>query len=207
MRLAYHVIALLFLLLFEACTSVRAPLDREPGYPSTWPDIASLGEECADLAGWYSNHGTAIDPEGATRPVALTDILLEAPAPDVESISLEAVTKRPPGRGKDTFSRLRIGLEQMEPGGHELGDCFCIDQALFCPGLNASSSGEPGLGLIGGQQNVWLTRGADRTLLVRIESQTSGIVLVVPVHSRSRLWARFQQAPSTTTSRDGPQIP
>lgn len=207
MRLAYRVITLLPLLLLEACTSVKAPLQREPGYPPAWPDVASLGEECADLAGWYSNHGTAVDPEGVTQPVALTDILLEAPAPDVESISLQVVTKRPPGRGKNTFSRLRLGLEQVEPGEHELSDCFCIDQALFCPGLNPSSSGGPGLGLIGGQQNVWLTRGADGTLLVRIESQTSGIVLVVPIHSRSRLWARFQQAPSTTSSHDGRQTP
>lgn len=198
------MIALLNLLLLEACASVNPPLERESGYPSEWPDIVSLGEHCADLAGQYVNHGTAVNPEGATRPIALTDILLDESVSGMDSISLEAVTKGRPDPGKDSFARLRIGLDRQEPSERELDNCFCIDRALFCPGLHATNIEGPGFGMIGGQQNVWLIKGNDGTLLVRIESHTTGIVLVVPVHSGSALWARFDKAPPDSTPHVGP---
>ena len=203
----FGVIFLSSLLLLEACASMKPPQEREPGYPSAWPDIASLGDGCAGLAGRYSNLGTAVNAEGETRAVHLTDILLEGTASDPGSAWLEAVMKKPPKSGAVTPARLLIGLEGSTSGGHEISDCFCIERALFCPGLNVSSFGGPGFGLISGQQNVWFTAGADGTLLVKIKSHTTGLVLVVPVHSESVLWARFQQAPSVTASQGEPCQP
>lgn len=207
MRTAFGSLALSSVLFLEACASMTPPQEREPGYPSAWPDIASLGDGCVGLAGRYANLGTAVNPEGETRPIALTDILLEGTAQDSDSASLEAVMKKPPKSGAVTPAKLLIGPHGSTSYAQEISDCFCIQQALFCPGLHMSSFGGPGFGMISGQQNVWLTKGADGTLLVRIESHTTGVVLVVPVHSQSVLWTRFQQAPAVTAPHGEPPQP
>jgi hypothetical protein len=183
--------AVLVMLLSGGCASVTPPIEREPGYPDEWPDIASLDAQCAGLAGRYANRGTVLDQNGEALPIELTDILLSGSAQVGDSVSLEAVAKKKRASDKNTPARLLVGLGDQASDVEELSDCFCIREALFCPGLHMSSVGGPGIGLVSGQQNVWLTRGVDGSLLVRIEHHTAGIVVVVPVRSQSRSWARF----------------
>ncbi len=70
----------------------KPPLQREQGYPATWPDIASLGIECKGLDGTYANQGIVIDGKRNPGPILLSGILLTGQPAESNSISLKVVT-------------------------------------------------------------------------------------------------------------------
>lgn len=169
------------------CASMQAPTGDELSYPDSWPRIEGLGTECKDLEGDYENGGVFVDTDGVRSPLALIDLLSLGNTPRAEVIHLAVTTSRK-DPNQDTIGSLQV-ITNGDQDTARRYDSFCIRNILF---FVASAGGVVIRPVVwGNQQNVWLGRGADASLIAKIGKYTAGAVGFVPFYSETVGWARF----------------
>lgn len=166
---------------------MQAPTGDELSYPNDWPKLEGLGAECKDIEGDYENDGAFVAADGLHSPLALIDLLSLRNTASVEVVHLAVSTSRT-DPNRDTIGSLQV-MTDGDQNTTRRYDSFCIRNILF---FVASAGG----GVIrpvvwGNQQNVWLGRGADASLIVKIGKYTAGAVGFVPFYSETVGWARF----------------
>jgi hypothetical protein len=166
---------------------MQAPTGDAPSYPNSWPKLEGLGTECKDLEGDYENGGVFVDADGVRSPLALIDLLSLRNTRRAEVVHLAVTTSRK-DPNQDTIGSLQV----IADGDHDITrryDSFCIRNILF---FVASAGGVVIRPVVwGDQQNVWLGRGADSSLIAKIGKYTVGAVGFVPIYSETVGWARF----------------
>lgn len=171
------------------CASMQAPTGDELSYPISWPKLEGLGSECKDIEGDYENTGVFIDPDGARNQLSLIDLLSLRSIPRVEVVHLAVATSRK-DPNQDTIGSLQVIADGDQDHTRHY-DSFCIGNILF---FVASAGGGVIKPVIWGkQQNVWLGRGFDGSLIAKIGSYTAGAVGFVPFYSETVGWARFSK--------------
>lgn len=174
------------------CAVFKPPLEREKDYPATWPDISSVGVECLDLNGTYSNEGVigGVDIDNEKNSILLTKLLSGAVGnQDAETISLKVHTKevRPDG---DSFAYLEIMLDD-QPQKFVAVNCACTDQTFFY----AEDSGGwliPYYAAGGGGKAVYFTKATDGSLIAKAWGHDWALIVVVPYFHQDYIWARFR---------------
>jgi hypothetical protein len=178
---------ILCLLAFLATTTgcLRAPTHPDENYPPEWPQLSSLGTKCQSLAGSYLNKGVVLKKGEPAREVLLSNLLLRGSIADIDVLSLRTDVGF-------AFTTLYVTSGSREV---EVPHCVCYNETVLVPSIDASSWGFPYVGMGGSQTNAWLTKATDGSLVVLIEGNTSGIVLIVPYYYQgSTAWGRFQSA-------------
>jgi hypothetical protein len=178
------------------CEMNKPPSNREPGYPTQWPDMASVGAECKGLTGAYTDEGTCVDEKSVTHPVRLSGILSDQLPAAEGTVWLEIVTNKM-GWDGITFSTLRVRTASSQKPTELMA--FGWPQALACPDVRSASTVVPYLLLNASQQNLWLMKGADGSLLVKVWTYSTGAVVVAPYYKQSCIWARFEPAATSSS--------
>lgn len=189
-----HAALLLVVTVVMGCAMMKPPLERDERYPAGWQDMASLGPECTGLEGVYSNEGMLFDSKGRMQTVQLTDILPVKVEGKPENIYVKAVTQRIDSNG-DTIAKLEIHVDDDNKGLKKCQECeaYCIKHALFFVSKMDYIS-IPYLSFYGKQQNVWLTKDKDGTLVAKIWDYGVGFLAIMPLHKHpSNKWARFKR--------------
>jgi hypothetical protein len=169
------------------CAMNKPPLQRDEKYSAAWPDISNLGAECKDLDGTYANEGFYYDGKGALQSIMLTNIIQRKSHPKDKVVFLKIV----PGKidkNQDSFASLQITVEDDKTS---IG-CFCIKRTLFYVSGSSGGALPPAFGY-GSQQNVWLTKANDGSLVAKIWDYSAGAVFIVPFYTQSYIWARFER--------------
>ena len=198
-----------------ASSSSEAPFASDRDYPACWPAIAVIDRACTKLSGTYSNAGTAIGEQGASKPVSLASLLPKQGIADVGNFKLGLlsdiedfknakvislkVTARPPSRVLlfATFyqSDLRTTadrnpLKQVDSKNwvtREGGNSYYLELPLEEHIGGAT-------GVIGSYiDEVELMQAVDGSLIVRRQVSDGGIILFVPVVGTSHSYARFER--------------
>lgn len=180
-----HAVRLTTLLAIAFLTGCYGPrLQRDQRYPADWPEILSLGPECSDLDGTYSNDGTV-------RTVLLTDILLR------RQLSAEAKTVTLKVR-KQKFGLVSYRTLQVDVNyGKGIRDNFSLGK-VFGP---VSSNCDKGAWIVcdthlAGSDDpyvryIYLTRPSDGSLIVKIRFIKFGWFLGYYKKAEFSEWARF----------------
>jgi hypothetical protein len=197
-------------ILAAGCATVELPLVRDEVYPAEWSDISTLGAQCMNPDGTYSNEGIAVDKKGNRTPVMLTSLLerfdtrWEDRWAKTESVTISVVTKKLDDKG-DSFATLQVVLngDLNDPvfekyaadftDQNRLERCPCVKNTLVVGMRRQYSYGFPYLGVWMGEMVLWLTKASDGSLIVRIKGTKAGIALPVPYAKESFLWARFKK--------------
>lgn len=181
--------ALLTSLSIGGCASMQAPTGDESSYPNNWPKLEGLGSECKNLEGEYENGGVFIDADGVQNQLSLSDLfaLRNTAMAEVVHLAVTTVRKDP---NQDTIGALQVFSDGGEENTRRY-DSFCIRNILF---FVASAGGGVIRPVIwGNQQNVWLGRGADASLIAKIGKYTVGALGFIPFYSETVAWARFKK--------------
>jgi len=175
-----------------------APLQREHGYPTDWPDPLALSKGFPEIDGTYANHGALSSNEGVLGEITLTSLIpqrwtLGQPkeaVPNPPCTDCVVLRMRPGGRW-DHLPTMRATL----PGPEEARE-FDVevgtekDVLLY---LLESRSDSAAYILISSQTRVFLTVAADRSLIAKIHSEDGGLIVAVPYYSTKYIWARFER--------------
>jgi hypothetical protein len=180
------LIGLIVLLFLTGCAMNKPPLQRDECYPTAWPDITTLETDCQGLNGTYANEGIYVDEKG-THSILLTSILPPNRHAKAESVSLNVVTNKIDANA-DSFATLQLVFDNSMMSH----DSFCIQRTLFYT-PRSSSGVVPFIAIIGSQQNVWLTKASDGSLLANVWDYTAGVVILFPFYIQSHYWARFER--------------
>ncbi|NJD33870.1 MAG: hypothetical protein FIA96_03380 [Betaproteobacteria bacterium] len=178
------------------CASMQAPTGSEISYPNSWPELEGLGAECKDIEGGYEGDGVFIDADGVQNQLSIIDLFSLRKNNRVGVVHLAVTTSRK-DPNEDTIGSLQVIADGDKDNARRY-DSFCIRNILF---FVASAGG----GVIrpvvwGNQQNVWLGRGFDGSLIAKIGKYTAGAVGFVPFYSEMVGWARFFKKPCDSTS-------
>ena len=189
-----HAIRLTTLLAIAFLTGCYGPrLQRDQSYPADWPEILSLGPECSDLDGTYSNDGTVSRTNGSLRTVLLTNILLR------RQLSAEAKTVTLKVR-KQKFGLVSYRTLQVDVNyGKGIRDNFSLGK-VFSP---VSSNCDKGAWIVrdthlAGSDDpyvryIYLTRAPDGSLIVKIRFIKYGWFPGLGYYKKAEFseWARF----------------
>lgn len=166
-----------------------SPVQRDEKYPREWPDISPLRTECKDLDGTYANVGSMTTGEGGVKTVSLSAILSTGiSVTGGETVSIKVSTKSFAPFSKDVSkSTLLVNGVAIRNDG------FCIDHCLNFPTYKINSGAISGLDAGGSQQNIWLTRAVDGSLLIKVFEYSAGLIVIVPYYHQTHVWARFER--------------
>lgn len=171
------------------CASMQAPTGDELSYPNSWPKLEGLGAECKDVEGDYEIGGVLIDSDGVQNQLSLIDLFALHNTPGAEVVHLAVATSRK-DPNQDTIGSLEV-IADGDPKNTRRFDSFCIRNILFF--LASAGGGVISPVVWGNQQNVWIGRGADASLIAKIGKYTAGAVGFIPFFSETVAWARFKK--------------
>ena len=179
------IIALLMATATEGCTYAPTPDEH---YPSGWPQ-AFLGAapDCQRLFGSYANEGKTSRKDRSGHGIRLSDLLFSDDKKALAILGDAKALELHVEKGY-FFSTLHVaaGEHRFEASG-----CACYDDTLIVPVAHTAGT-VPGLALSGTGTTAFFTKASDGSLIVKIKSETSGIVVVVPIYySHTPVWARF----------------
>jgi len=187
-RFTARLTGLLAAWLLQSCVTVHAPLLADSQYPADWGDILPLGPECKAVAGVYADAGSLADAAGQPRPVSLLGALgLDGRA---SAVSLSIQTRQTDARG-DASVTLQASPDGDASAGHQLSECFCVRQALFCKVASETRWGAPGVGIGGSQGNLYFGVNRTHDLVAKLQTYDAGILLGLPLFSQQEHWLRF----------------
>ena len=183
-RQAIRLTALLAIAFLTGCYGPR--LQRDQSYPADWPEILSLGPECSDLDGTYSNDGTV-------RTVLLTDILLRRQlSAEAKTVTLKVGKQK---FGLVSYRTLQVdvnygkGIRDNFSLGKVFGDVSsnCDKGAWIVCDAHDSTSDDPYA------RYIYLTRASDGSLIVKIRFIKYGWFLGLGYYKKAEFseWARF----------------
>lgn len=177
-------------LVIQGCITVQAPLTKDASYPAQWSKISTLGSECKNIAGTYSNKGDLTVSNEAVQTVYLTNLFnLHRTA---KSVSLGIYTRNMDENG-DTFSTLEVVPDGDTDVRHTFENCFCVKQTLACTQVAKKAWRIPNFGLVGSQTNVYFSISEEKALIVKLQNYSAGVILGMPLFSKTEPWARFNK--------------
>lgn len=169
-------------------------------YPEGWPPLVALESGLSGLAGTYASEGTALTAQGGQASITLADLL-----PDgrhFDGAFMAAATSAPVGSAvltvlpsdgwQQPFPRMQAII--MTASGATVHDVEAGSghNALFYD-VQLDARRAAVLGFDAGQAAIQLTRGADGSLIAKIQSQPSDVLTIDAPGTRSSVWARFPQ--------------
>lgn len=189
-------------------------------YPAELPKLVVLSADCSELNGTYGNQGSFTTPSGDTKFITLTSLVPAQPHgygplqtvssrfADTHTVSVRVrnpskesgLSDKPWGesrRAYESFRKLEFssdvehGAETVTVDGYSLQRTDVPDGGYVIEYVRAQHGGS--LGVVGGGKTsaVWLTKSADGSLVAGIEDISYSLVVVVPVYTRLKTWARF----------------
>lgn len=189
LRIFFLIFFVISSLSIGGCASMRAPSRDELSYPNSWPKLEGLGAECKDLEGDYENGGVFVNADGVENQLSIIDLfsLRNTPRAEVVHIAVTTFRKDP---NQDTIGSLHVIVDGDQDNARRY-DSFCIRNILFFVAYAGGGVIPPVVW--GNQQNVWIGRGADASLIAKIGKYTAGAVGFVPYYSETVAWARFKR--------------
>jgi hypothetical protein len=179
-------------------------------YPEDWPDLVGLGAQCRAIRGSFLSEATATSDDALKR-MSLFDVLgLSEPTSDALAISIDISVQWTDESGDSAVSLLvKPAIETPDPTPSEIevtafrrgefSNCFCLDQALFCP---ATETGGGALGTVAAifyQKDLHFALAQDDSLVVRVQETRAGVALIIPYSSRSVTWIRYPSLDSAVS--------
>jgi len=127
------------------------------------------------------------DGKGALQSILLTNIIQRKSHSKDRVVYLKIVPGKT-DKNKDSFASLQITIEDDKTS---IG-CFCIKRTIFYVSESSGGALPPTFGY-GSQQNVWLTKANDGSLIAKIWEYSAGAVFILPFYTQSYIWARFER--------------
>jgi hypothetical protein len=127
MRLYWVASILLFL---GGCAAMQPPTGNDAGYPTGWPSLIGLGDECMNLNGSYENEGVVVDASGASSTLRMTDLLFGGESSSSRMVGFLVSTTRKDPNG-DTIGSLQVTTNESLRGTMPRYESFCIKGVLF----------------------------------------------------------------------------
>jgi hypothetical protein len=183
---------MVLLFLVCGCKAIRAPIGRPAGYPANWPELSSAGVNAHAWEGKYANWG---EWTPRTRPPfvgGLTRLLPDSAFTAVQAVSLRVELKRgKPGNSSNTVLFLGSG----EGAGYYEQPFHCLwlkHGLLFFAQKTQESLNDP-FHSSEYQQNVFLVKAVDGSLVARIMDQETHVAMIVPWINQTYSWVRFEK--------------
>lgn len=177
-----------FSFLSFGCANPNTRLLNDKTYPTDWPPIYLIIEDLDFLNGTYLNKGI-LSYGNARESVFLSEILLgRKNMNNKHTVSLQIVS--PPQR----LSKILLSFEGENTANKELPySCAWTNNSLVCSGdqnvLNLAPAG-----MIASGDTFYIAKGEDGSLIMKIEYQVAGMIVIVPVFGEEGYWARFHPA-------------
>jgi hypothetical protein len=189
------------------CSSLKPP----SGMPSIAPEVKTSYGACPPIAGHYSNVGSAIGEDGSylgsdslnrllfsTRPqIALSKSGSTAPPSSTpDSVTVSGLDQNEIQFNFFNGSSSIALLRQAKRGwwSHPFG-YDCVSGFLILP----AESGAGTFGLATYESTpLFLSKGADDSLIVQSSSTKGALIMVVPIWRTKTTWYRFPSLSETT---------
>lgn len=170
------------------CANPNTRLLNDKTYPTDWPPIYLAIEGLDFLNGTYLNKGI-VSYENAREVVFLSEILLgRKNINNSHTVSLQIVS--PPQR----LSKILLSFEEGNTANRELPhSCAWTNNSLVCSSDQKVLNLEPA-GIIASGDTFYLAKSEDGCLIIKVEKQVAGMIVIVPVFSDEGYWARFHPA-------------
>jgi hypothetical protein len=200
---------------------VTAPtFEKGDYYPTDWPSIGSVGEDCRGIEATFENKGVLVDEKGRSREVWFTDLWLTDPTYERRGEALKVYeAKLAPFRACE---RVSLKIEEFAHPARPL-----IPEAKWqlvinptrsatgppsqfepCESLRVPAPNQPGIGLCtkntffyresggGSDYETSIGLASDGSLLVKVHHLHLGAVPPVVVFFwTDNAWARFSKLP------------
>jgi hypothetical protein len=175
-----------------------------PTYPATLPELAPTNtnvDVSPDIAGRYADKGQGFTPDGKVLGEASLSALLQLRDPDgMKLTNADVVVITGPSNGAlelQSFlaDKLLFTLRRPESDAASAGsaypDTYVGNRGFVVLPVESMSMGAGGIGGVVAQEDLWLRRAVDGSLIVLRRQMGAGVVVIVPVWGREDAWYRF----------------
>lgn len=175
-----------------------------PTYPAAFPELMPTDTRVGvspDIAGRYADKGQGFSPEGKALGEASLTALLQARDPDgmqLAKADLVVVTGPSNGElrlqsflGDKLLATLQRPESDLAAGGSARPGTYVGNRGFVVLPVESTSSGAAGIGGGISQEDIWLRKAQDGSLIVLHRHMGAGVVVIVPVWARNDAWYRF----------------